>query len=107
MEKNIFEMVFNTIESRKSASPEVSYVAKLLKSGVGKINEKITEEAKEVCEAALEEDTSHLVYEICDLLFHSFVLAGYRGIKLSDIESELLRRYGTSGLEEKKMRDKK
>jgi len=69
--------------------------------GTSKINSKITEEAAEVCEAALEDDREHLVYEICDLMFHTFVQAVHRGISLDDIRNELHRRFGTSGLEEK------
>lgn len=104
---SIFDNLFQVIEDRKSKTPEESYVAKLMHRGIEKINSKITEEAAEVCEAALEEDKEHLVYEICDLLFHTFVLAGYKNITLADISKELTRRYGTSGLEEKQQRNKK
>lgn len=101
---DIFYRLFDIIEERKTASPDSSYVAKLMHKGTEKINSKITEEAAEVCEAALEEDKDHLVYEICDLLFHTFVMAGHRDIKLEDITTELERRFGTSGLEEKARR---
>jgi phosphoribosyl-ATP pyrophosphohydrolase len=103
---DIFSQLFQVIEQRKSASPDESYVAKLMHRGVDKINSKITEEAGEVCEAAREEDKDHLVYEICDLLFHTFVLAGYRNITIEDIAGELERRFGTSGLAEKAGREK-
>ena len=101
---NIFEELFTVILQRKQASPEESYVAKLMHKGTEKINSKITEEAREVCEAAFEEDREHLVHEICDLLFHTFVLAGYKEITLHEIEHELERRFGTSGLVEKARR---
>ena len=45
--------------------------------------------------------------EICDLLFHTFVLAGYKNITLSDIKKELSRRHGTSGHTEKASRGNK
>jgi len=92
------------LASRKDSSPDSSYTAKLMSRGTEKINSKITEEAAEVCEAALEEDRDHLVYEICDLLFHTFVQAVHRGVSLDDIRNELHRRFGTSGLEEKASR---
>ncbi|MBN1525644.1 MAG: phosphoribosyl-ATP diphosphatase [Spirochaetales bacterium] len=103
---NIFHELFSILEQRKTASPESSYVARLFAEGTGKINEKIAEEAGEVCEAADETGTEHLVYEICDLLFHTFVLAAHKNITLQDIENELSRRYGKSGLEEKASRKK-
>ncbi len=101
METDIFRRLFDVIEERKLSAPEVSYVAKLMNKGTEKINEKITEEAGEVCEAALEPDKNHLVHEICDLLFHTFVLASHREITIDDIKTELERRFGTSGLAEK------
>lgn len=106
MNSDIFNRLFEVIEERKNSSPESSYVAKLMHKGTEKINSKIIEEAEEVCEAALEEDRAHLVYEICDLLFHTLVLASYKEIKLDDIRTELDRRFGTSGLVEKAGRTK-
>lgn len=97
----IFQNLFNVIESRKGASPEESYTAFLMSKGIGSINDKITEEAGEVCEAALEGKREHIIYEICDLLYHMFVLAGCCNISLEEIASELERRFGKSGLEEK------
>ncbi len=105
MERDIFAGLFDVIKERKKASPESSYVAKLMHRGTEKINGKIIEEADEVCEAALEDDKQHLVYEICDLLFHTFVLASHKGIALEDIKAEFERRFGTSGLVEKAGRD--
>ena len=104
-QENIFKKIEEIIEARKAESPEKSYVASLMHKGTEKINSKITEEAAEVCEAALEEDHAHLVYEICDLLFHTMVLAGHRDVSLSEIEQELSRRFGMSGLEEKARRN--
>ena len=107
MEGDIFNMLFRVLEDRKQASPDTSYVARLMARGTEKINSKIIEESGEVCEAALAGDREHLVYEICDLLFHTFVLASYKGITVKDIRKELERRFGTSGLEEKAGRAKK
>lgn len=105
MTTDIFDSLFQTIEERKTSSPDESYVARLMHKGTGKINEKIMEEAAEVVEAALEEGTDHLLYEICDLLFHTFVLAGHHNITIDDIRAELSRRHGTSGLVEKASRN--
>lgn len=106
MSENIFNMLFDVIDDRKKKDPSESYVSKLMAKGTEKINSKITEEASEVCEAALEDDKEHLIYEICDLLFHTFVMAGYKDISLEEIERELQRRFGVSGLVEKAGRNK-
>ncbi len=106
MKEKVFEELFQIIEERKKSTPEESYVASLMHKGVEKINKKIMEEAGEVCEAALEDDRDHLVYELCDLLFHSFVLAGYKNITIDDLAKELGRRFGTSGHVEKAGRKK-
>ncbi len=106
MDDDIFKNLFAVIEERKQKSPSESYVASLYSKGTQKINSKITEEAAEVCEAALEDDKQHLTYEICDLLFHTFVLAGFKEISLLDIEAEFSRRFGKSGLQEKAERTK-
>jgi phosphoribosyl-ATP pyrophosphohydrolase len=105
-EKDILDRVFEVIEERKAASPEESYVARLLAGGAEKINAKILEEAREVCEAGLEADRPHLVREVCDLLFHTFVLAAHRGVGLDDIREVFQQRFGTSGLVEKARRPK-
>lgn len=97
----IFDQLFSVINERKGHSPDTSYVAKLMHKGTEKINSKILEEAGEVTEAALEDDRAHLIYEICDLLFHTFVLAGHKDITLDEIRNELARRFGKSGITEK------
>ena len=101
MKQDIFERLFEVINDRKMNPSEKSYVASLMPKGTEKINSKIIEEAREVCEAADEEGTEHLIYEICDLLFHTFVMAVHRGVALDDIKAELERRFGIGGLEEK------
>ncbi len=84
-----------------------SYVAKLIRGGVEAINAKVVEEAGEVVEAAREtgeEGRAHLVREAADLVFHTLVLLTAREVAWSDVESELGRRFGIGGLEEKAAR---
>ena len=107
MEKDIFDRLYEVICHRKNNPSEKSYVASLISRGTEKINSKIIEEAGEGCEAALEKDLPHLTHEICDLLFHTFVLAAEKGVTLDDIRKEFERRFGTGGLEEKAGRDRK
>lgn len=93
-----------TILARKAAPHERSYTAQLLASGVEKIGEKVLEEAAEVVEAAGEpgdEGREHTISEAGDLVYHLLVLLASRDIALTDVEAELARRAGVSGLDEK------
>jgi phosphoribosyl-ATP pyrophosphohydrolase len=102
--ESIFHQLMKTIEQRKNASSETSYTAKLMHSGTHAINKKIIEEAYETCVAGCGEDVSALTHEICDLIYHTFVLAGFRGVSYEMISDELSRRFGTSGIAEKASR---
>jgi phosphoribosyl-ATP pyrophosphohydrolase len=98
------------IEDRKANPPPKSYTTTLFAGGVAKIGEKITEEAAEVVEAAGEpgdEGRTHLIHEAADLVYHLFVMLGFRDIKLAEVEAELARRFGISGLDEKAARGTK
>ena len=100
----IFDQLSATIESRKSASPESSYVAKLFHKGVDGILKKVGEEATEVVIAAKDENREQIVYESADLLFHLMVMLARYDLTLADVAEELARREGLSGLVEKASR---
>ncbi len=98
-----------TILARQASPSEKSYTTQLLAGGVEKIGGKVLEEAAEVVAAAGEpgdEGRRHTLREAGDLVYHLLVLLATRGIKLSDVEAELARRAGVSGLEEKAHRNK-
>ena len=101
----IFDQLSATIESRKSASPESSYVAKLFHKGVDGILKKVGEEATEVVIAAKDENREQIVYESADLLFHLVVMLARYDLTLDDVAAELARREGLSGLVEKARRE--
>jgi phosphoribosyl-ATP pyrophosphohydrolase len=96
------------IETRKKASPDSSYVAKLMHSGLNKILEKVGEEAVETILAArdVEQGTSKnkLIYETADLWFHTLVMLAQLDCSPAEVLQELERRFGVSGLEEKAAR---
>jgi phosphoribosyl-ATP pyrophosphohydrolase len=99
--------LMEVLEARKVAPPPNSYTAKLYSGGITKMGAKILEEAGEVVEAAGEpgdQGRRHLIYESTDLLYHLLVLLAHQGIKLEEVEAEIARRFGQSGLDEKAAR---
>jgi phosphoribosyl-ATP pyrophosphohydrolase len=95
-----------TLEARKDAPPDSSYVSSLYAKGTDAICKKIAEEGAEVIMAAKDNDRLHLVRETCDLWFHSMVLLAHFGIGVDDIMMEFRRREGISGIDEKASRGK-
>ncbi len=93
-----------TIAERRAADPASSYVAKLNAGGVALMARKLGEEAVETVVAALSGDEAELTDEAADLIFHLLVLLQARGVTLSDVERELMRREGVSGIAEKAAR---
>ena len=107
--QHVLARLMATIEDRKANPPPKSYTTTLFAGGVPKIGEKIREEAEEVVEAAGEDGEAgrnHLVREAADLIYHLFVMLGHREVPLADVEAELARRFGMSGLDEKAARPK-
>ena len=104
---NVLLILEEILEQRKSASAENSYVASLYNKGTDQILEKIREESAEVIMAAKGDGNDKIIHEVADLWFHVLVLLRYKNISVSDIETELARRFGISGLEEKRNRSKK
>ena len=94
-----------TIETRKGASPDSSYTAKLLADGVERAAKKLGEEAVEVVIAAVQQDRDGLAAESADLLYHFLVVLAAAGVSLDDVAARLESREGRSGLEEKAGRD--
>jgi phosphoribosyl-ATP pyrophosphohydrolase len=100
------EKLAEVIERRKLADPQGSYVASLYEKGLDAILRKVGEEATETILAAKGEDDGRLVSETADLWFHTLVMLAARGLGPADVLTELDRRFGISGLEEKAARDK-
>jgi phosphoribosyl-ATP pyrophosphohydrolase len=104
----IMTALMEVIVDRKTNPPaEPSYVVSLLRGGVEKIGGKIIEEAAEVVEAGGESGEvgrQHLIKEAADLVFHTMVLLGHRDVAWSEVEAELTRRFGLSGIVEKQLR---
>jgi len=93
-----------TVLHRKSADPDTSWTAKLLSRGPEKCAEKFGEEAIEAIIEAVKGDRARLTAEAADVLYHLLVMLAAHDISLADVEAELARREGTSGLDEKAAR---
>ncbi|MCD8212763.1 MAG: bifunctional phosphoribosyl-AMP cyclohydrolase/phosphoribosyl-ATP diphosphatase HisIE [Campylobacter sp.] len=133
---DVIDELYHTIIDRKlNADPENSYVASLFKKGENTILKKIGEEATEfvmACKDAtankgivkipvikedikkdekavdMDEKTKNdIVYEAADLCFHTMVALACHNIHPSLVKTELARRFGMSGIEEKRSRDDK
>ena len=98
---DILDRLAETLEARKQASPDSSYVAKLYSKGTDAILKKIGEEATETVMAAKDDQPEKIIYEVADLWFHTLVLLAHKGLKPADVLNELARREGLSGLTEK------
>ena len=103
----ILERLASTIEARKSADPETSWTAKLLAKGPEKCAEKFGEEAIEAIIEAAKGDRERLTSEAADVLYHLLVMLASRDVPFADVLTELDRRHGTSGLDEKASRPPK
>jgi phosphoribosyl-ATP pyrophosphohydrolase len=88
----LIQELFDTIQSRKGASPESSYTARLFAAGEDEIVKKVGEEAVEVILAAKGQGNERLVEEVADITYHLLVLLAYRGLTPADVEAELSKR---------------
>jgi phosphoribosyl-ATP pyrophosphohydrolase/phosphoribosyl-AMP cyclohydrolase len=89
---HVLSRLATTIAQRASERPQGSYTAELLAGGVGKVSQKVGEEAVEVVVAANSEDDERLASEAADLLYHLLVLLQARGVPLDVVLQELERR---------------
>jgi len=93
-----------TIAARAGSDADTSWTAKLLAKGPEKCAEKFGEEAVEAIIEAVKGDSDALTREAADVIYHLLVMLAARGVSLADVEAELARRAGQSGLDEKSAR---
>ena len=101
---NPIQRLAATIAARKGADPDTSWTAKLLAKGPEKCAEKFGEEAIEAIIEAVRGDRARLTAEAADVLYHLLVMLAARDVTLAEVEAELARREGISGLAEKAAR---
>lgn len=106
---DVLQQLARTLEERKQATADESYVASLYAKGLDKILEKVGEESVETIIAAKNAalDASQkdkVVAETADLWFHSLVMLAALDLSPDDVLNELARRFGLSGHDEKTAR---
>lgn len=101
------ERLAATIEERRGGDADQSYVARLLAGGDDAILKKIGEEATETILASKSGDKLDIVRETADLWFHCLILLAHHGLGPVDVLTELRRREGISGIDEKAARKAK
>lgn len=117
-DRSILQQLDNVLAERKQADADSSYVASLYAKGLNKILEKVGEEATETIIAAKDLENSNeqidkvaydaarqeLIYEVADVWFHSLIGLAWFDIESEAVLSELGRRFGLSGIDEKNAR---
>jgi phosphoribosyl-AMP cyclohydrolase / phosphoribosyl-ATP pyrophosphohydrolase len=104
---DILDTLYHVIQERRQSPADKSYVSSLFAKGLDKILAKIGEEATETAVAGKGGDRQEVVYETADLYFHTLLLLSYYDLPPERVYAELRRRFGLSGLEEKRQRQDK
>lgn len=97
-EKNSEDIMFikqlqDLIELRRQEMPEGSYTTSLFGRGIGRIAQKVGEEAVETVIEAMSGNDERLLYEASDLIYHLLVMLTYKGYRIEDLARELKRRH--------------
>ena len=96
------EKLVKTIRSRKGSDIKSSYTAHLLSKGNEHCLNKLKEEVAEFEDAI--KNKKNTVHETADVIYHLLVTLESAGVNFDDIVTELKKREGTSGFDEKKNR---
>lgn len=88
----VLDELFALIQDRKREMPEGSYTARLFEGGIGRIAQKVIEEAGEAAIAATQGETENLPGEVADLLYHTLVLLSASGVSPRQVWEELRER---------------
>ncbi|WP_105618076.1 phosphoribosyl-ATP diphosphatase [Vallitalea okinawensis] len=90
--KDVLSDLMKVVNDRKENPKEGSYTNYLLDTGIDKILKKVGEESAEVIIASKNNESSEVVYEVADLMYHITVLLVELGIDWNDIDKELSKR---------------
>ena len=90
----LMDQLYALIKEREEKRPQNSYTTYLFNEGIDKILKKLGEETAETIVAAKNDPKEPLIAEVSDLLYHLIVLLVVRGVTLSEICDELVKRRG-------------
>ena len=96
------EKLVRTIRLRKESDVKSSYTSFLLSEGNDYCLNKLKEEVDELKDAI--KNKKNTAHEAADVIYHLLVTLESAGINFNDIITELKKREGTSGFEEKRNR---
>ena len=88
----MFGKLQRIVEDRKKNPEEGSYTSLIFERGTANIAKKRTEEGEELVIASKNEDKGEVIGEAADFLYHMMVLLAEKGVKLSEVCSELYKR---------------
>ena len=88
----VLEELFAVIKDRQANPTAESYTAKLLQEGVGRVAQKVVEEAGESAIAAVQGKKEALAGEVADLLYHTLTLLAAADVSPRDVWAELAKR---------------
>ena len=88
----VLEELFAVIKDRQANPTAESYTARLLQEGVGRVAQKVVEEAGESAIAAVQGEREALVGEVADLLYHTLTLLVAADVSPRDVWAELAKR---------------
>ena len=96
------EKLVRTIRLRKESDVKSSYTSFLLSEGNDYCLNKLKEEVDELKDAI--KNKKNTAHEAADVIYHLLVTLESAGVSFNDIITELKKREGTSGFEEKRNR---
>ncbi|MGD2034827.1 MAG: phosphoribosyl-ATP diphosphatase [Bacteroidales bacterium] len=75
----------NVIDDRRQAMPRDSYTTLLFQKGIGKIAQKVGEEAVELILESKDGERDLFLNEAADLLYHFLVLLSAKELRIEDV----------------------
>lgn len=100
----VLDRLWAVVHDRRTADPEVSHSARLLRRGTAKVAQKFGEEAVECLIEAVSGNRDALIAESADVLYHLMVMWVNADVRPEEVWAELQRREGVSGVAEKASR---
>jgi len=88
----MFGRLQRIVDDCRTNPVEGAYSSFLFARGVDRIGKKVGEEAVELVIAAKNTEKQGVISEAADLLYHTMVLLNAKGVKISEVCSELCKR---------------